>query len=92
MPNQTNRNNGQSPQFEYRIFGATKTGPRVTEWKSREATIEHYSEADWPLICFERRRPGDDSTIQRKPKPDSKYWKDVTPDNGHVADENVTYS
>lgn len=79
-------------EYEYRVMGATASGFRVTDWGSREDAVKAYAKAetvDWAMIGFERREPGDDRTIHRKPRPDTGTWEIVTEDNIHVEGENV---
>jgi len=76
-------------QYEYRSMGAGGGNWRVTEWTDLETALEDYEKASdsWDMVGFERRHPGDDSTIERKPTPDSDEWNEVTEDMLHVKTE-----
>ena len=79
--------------YEYRVTGCGGGHWRRSEWTNREDTLEGYERAcdEWDgVVGFERREPGDDSTIQRKPSPDEGDWIDVTADMIHFEDEEVT--
>lgn len=76
-------------KYEYRITGCTPDGWRRTEWTARADAVQAYGQADWILIAFERREVGDDTTIQRAPKPSADAWTDVTTDTTHFVDEEV---
>ncbi|ADB63963.1 hypothetical protein Htur_5076 (plasmid) [Haloterrigena turkmenica DSM 5511] len=78
--------------YEYRVTGCGGGVWRRSEWTDREDALEGYERAsdEWDgVIGFERREPGDDSTIQRKQSPDADEWIDVTADMIHFEDEEV---
>jgi hypothetical protein len=80
----------ESTDYQYRVFGATAQGYRVTEWKDdRGEAVYIYGECGWPWITFQRREAGDDATIQQKPKPSDDDWTDVTADMIHPADDEI---
>ncbi|WP_276257181.1 hypothetical protein [Halomontanus rarus] len=77
---------------EYRVTGCGGGVWRRSEWTDRNSELEDYETAcdEWDgVIGFERREPGDDSTIQRKTSPDEDEWIDVTADMIHFEDEEV---
>ena len=79
----------QENAYEYRVFGCTAGGYRVTDWGTRERAVYVHEECNWDMVSFERRVPGDDKTIQRKPNPSSDEWNLVTDDMLHLEDEEV---
>lgn len=79
----------QEGEYEYRVFGCTLGGWRATEWGSRERAVEIHEKCDWSIRSIERRAPGDDKTLQRKPTPSEDEWMQVTDDMSHIADEEV---
>lgn len=85
----TRENAGGDRDYEFRIFGANPNGYRVTDWGSRGRAVELYEKVSWDMLTFERRVPGDDSTLQRKPHPSEQEWIDVTEDMAHAVDEEV---
>ena len=77
--------------YEYRATGAAGGDWRRSEWVDKEQGLSDYERAseEWSAVAFERRAVGDDSTIQRKRKPSTEEWMDVTEDDLHFVDEEV---
>ena len=78
--------------YEYRVTGCSGGTWRRTEWTDYDDAIEGYETVydEWDgVVGFERREPGDDSTIQRKKSPHDDEWIDVTEDMIHFKDEEV---
>lgn len=78
-------------EYEYRVMGCAGGRWKVTEWDNRKEALADYQSAsgDWDAVSIERRQPGDDATIQRKPSPDADDWMDVTDEKVHVVGEEV---
>jgi len=79
--------------YEYRVTGVGRGSWLRTDWVDKAQALSDYERAreEWAgLVGFERRVSGDDSTIQRKPKPSTGEWNDVTDDDIHFVDEEVT--
>lgn len=82
----------QESEYEYRLTGCGGGTWRRSKWTDYDSALEDYEMAcdDWDgVVDFERREPGDDSTIQRKKAPDADEWIDVTEDMIHFKDEEV---
>ncbi|ELY68883.1 hypothetical protein [Natrinema versiforme] len=88
---QDDRPDEKTDGYEYRLMGMAETGWRCTEWEDYETVLEKYPKArdSWSGIALERREPGEDTTIERKPRPDVEQWKPVTEDMTHVKGEEV---
>lgn len=78
--------------YEYRVTGCGGGQWRRSDWMNYDEALEGYETAcdEWDgVVGFERREPGDDSTIQRKKSPNDGEWMDVTEDMIHFKDEEV---
>lgn len=79
----------EQTEYEYRVFGCTPGGWRVTDWGTRERAEYVYDKCGWDIIMFERREAGDDSSIERKPKPTDDEWMEVTDEMTRPEGEGV---